>query len=152
MSQQEEAAAGSGVWRMGPLSQLGKRTLASIAARITHGRITIKDGEGERTLGGGGELHAEVEVHRPRFYRRALFGGNIGVAEAYMDGDWTCRDLTPLLRMFARDAALVDAFGGWRRLAAPFHLASHWLRANTKRNSRRNIAEHYDLGNAFFSL
>jgi cyclopropane-fatty-acyl-phospholipid synthase len=153
MSQQESTAADrSQRRRVSRLDRLGKRALLSMGRRIGHGRIALKDIEGEDVIGQGGGLAAEVTVHRPRFYRRALFGGNIGVAEAYMDGDWSCSDLVALLRIFARDANLVDAFGGWKRLATPAHRLIHWLRLNTKGNSRRNIAGHYDLGNDFFSL
>jgi len=47
---------------------------------------------------------------------------------------------------------------GSRYKAAAFHALkllnrfAHWRRRNTPRNSRRNISEHYDLSNDFYSL
>ena len=40
----------------------------------------------------GADQHATVRVNSPRFYR-ALFGGTIGLGEAYRDGIWDCDDL-----------------------------------------------------------
>ena len=38
------------------------------------------------------------------------------------------------------------------KLVKLYERVRHWLRANTKRGSRRNISYHYDLGNEFYSL
>ncbi len=93
---------------------------------------------------------AEVIIHRWRALRRILWTGDIGAAEAYVDGDWSSPDLVSLLRLFARNREADLALSGSRfsRAANRFR---HWLRANTKRGSRRNILFHYDLGNAFYA-
>lgn len=36
-----------------------------------------------------GDLHAAIAVGDDRFDTRALASGDIGIGEAYMDGDWT---------------------------------------------------------------
>jgi cyclopropane-fatty-acyl-phospholipid synthase len=70
-----------------------------------------------------------------------------------MRGEWTASDLTALLRMLARDAGVLAGFdGGLARAAEPVRRLLHWLRRNTRRGARRNVAAHYDLGNEFFSL
>jgi cyclopropane-fatty-acyl-phospholipid synthase len=38
----------------------------------------------------GGTRPWDIQVHDPRFYRRALAGGAIGLGESYMDGWWDC--------------------------------------------------------------
>jgi cyclopropane-fatty-acyl-phospholipid synthase len=60
----------------------------------------------ESMLGGigieiGGSDPWDIRVHHPRFFRRALIGGSLGVGESYMDGDWDCERLDELfLRVF----------------------------------------------------
>jgi cyclopropane-fatty-acyl-phospholipid synthase len=97
-------------------------------------------------------LEAELTVHRPRFYRRVLFGGGLGAAAAYLDGDWDSPDLTALLRLMIRARAAADALdGGAARLGRALGWAGHLLRPNTRRGARRNVHDHYDLGNDFFA-
>lgn len=122
-------------------------TLRGDGLRFVDGCMTRSFGDPE------GELSATVVVHHPRFYRRVVLGGGLGAAEAWMDGDWTCDDLTTLIRILLRHRELldrVDSLGTWpaRALAK----IAHWLRRNSRSGARRNIHEHYDLGNDFFEL
>ncbi|HWK96857.1 MAG TPA: cyclopropane-fatty-acyl-phospholipid synthase family protein [Pseudolabrys sp.] len=94
---------------------------------------------------------AVLVVKRWRALWKLLRGGEIGFAEAFIEGDWTTPDLTQLLEWALRNEKASGVYRGhvgarlMRRLA-------HGLRANTKRGSRRNIAAHYDLGNDFYKL
>ena len=40
----------------------------------------------------------------------------------------------------------------WSIFRKPIHLITHWLRRNTRENSRNNIAAHYDLSNEMYQL
>jgi cyclopropane-fatty-acyl-phospholipid synthase len=78
-------------------------------------------------------------------------GGDIGFAEAYLDGDWSTPNLTALIELVARNhRTMLPALDG-SRFARLMHRLLHLLRGNTKRGSRRNIPAHYDLGNAFYA-
>ncbi len=102
-------------------------------------------------LGDGGEGEAEIELLNGRIFDKALRRGSIGVAESYMAGDFESRDLGNVFRFFLDNkAALANAGGGFFRVRTGDKLW-HRLRANTRRGSRRNIAAHYDLGNAFYA-
>jgi len=82
-----------------------------------------------------------------------LLGGETGGGEAYMDGQWSSPDLAGLLRVAALNREALALSGGWWR--APLQLRrtiAHRLRRNTRRQSRSNIAAHYDLGNDFYRL
>jgi cyclopropane-fatty-acyl-phospholipid synthase len=132
-----------------------RRQVLARLAHLTSGRLTVRDGLGEVTLGqGGGDgLSARVEVLHPRFWRRVASGGTLAAAEAYADGDWETDDLTAVVRVLARDIEALDRVeGGLALLRRPFDAIAHALRRNTRAGSRRNIAEHYDLGNDFFAL
>ena len=79
-------------------------------------------------------------------------GGDVGFAEAYIDGDWTSPDLTALIELAAENGTRFDkAIGGMWAMRA-FNRLRHLLQPNSKGGSRRNIAFHYDLGNAFYRL
>jgi cyclopropane-fatty-acyl-phospholipid synthase len=130
------------------------RLLFASLAPLQHDRIRLVDGCLERTFGrGNGELCATVVIHHSRFYRRVLFGGDLGVAESWIDGDWSCDDLTKLVRIFIRNRHLIERLNSPRTwLSSMLAGLQHLLRPNTRGGARRNIHEHYDLGNDFFGL
>jgi cyclopropane-fatty-acyl-phospholipid synthase len=100
-----------------------------------------------------GELHAEVTVHDPRFYRALAWGGTLGAGEAYVNGWWSTDDLTALIRLLIHnESAFSNLNGVFTRLSALAQRAWHALRRNTRDGSRRNIAAHYDLSNDFYQL
>jgi len=133
------------------------RLLRSLVVRqldkLTTGRIILKEGVESRRLGRPDEqeLRCELTVHDPRFYADVVLGGSIGAAEAYMAGYWSVDDLTTLIRILARDTCLNGQIdGGLARVKLLLLRVWYRLRDNTRSGSRRNIAGHYDLGNAFF--
>ncbi|MEZ5954480.1 MAG: cyclopropane-fatty-acyl-phospholipid synthase family protein [Hyphomonas sp.] len=95
---------------------------------------------------------AIVNVHDFNFVKRAIAGGDVGFAEAYMDGEWSTPDLTEVLRFFSAnfEAAGRLAVGGavvrWVNMIR--HIFSS---RNTREGARKNIMAHYDLGNDFYS-
>jgi cyclopropane-fatty-acyl-phospholipid synthase len=78
--------------------------------------------------------------------------GALGFAESYMDGDFDTDDLKGLFELYlANEPAITRAvprLNETRRLDRLFHVS----RRNSRAGSRRNIADHYDLGNAFYRL
>ena len=132
---------------------LAVRALRALLPSPTAGTLRIVTPEGEtvdiagRTTG----VDAAVVIERWRAIWRLVRGGEVGFAEAFMDGDWTTPDLTRFLEWALRNEAEAGAFHGHAgaRLA---RRVAHGLRANTRRGSRRNIAAHYDLGNDFYRL
>ncbi|HEX9206273.1 MAG TPA: cyclopropane-fatty-acyl-phospholipid synthase family protein [Candidatus Deferrimicrobiaceae bacterium] len=137
----------------GLFDRLAKSLLFRSLSGIRDGSLRIFDGEGIRTFGQGGDLSATVTVHSPGFYRDAAFGGSVGAGASYMDGAWTCDDLVSVVRILVRNAeALSGLEGGAATLSRPFLRLYHALRRNTEKGSRRNIRDHYDLGNDFYEL
>lgn len=101
----------------------------------------------------GSGLRAMAVIHDERFFRRAITGGDVGIGESYMDGDWTSPDLVPLVRLATRNLRRFDSqnplLSGIRRIASRL---LHRLRDNSISGSRKNIRAHYDLGNDFYQL
>ena len=122
------------------LENLGRRALMSRLTQLEHGEITLIEGGSIRTFGhlsAECSLRALIEVHRPSFFRRATFGGDIGAAEAFMDGDWTCDSLTDLIRILIVNAQSQPSRSSWlAKLSEPLRYLGHWFNRNTKSGSR----------------
>jgi cyclopropane-fatty-acyl-phospholipid synthase len=134
-------------------ADLARRSLRQALSGLACDQIVLVE-QGRRELfGRAGGLTATVTVHDPRFYARVLMGGSLGAAESWIDGDWTCDDLVSLVRIFLRNhEAMQRLHTPWSWLTSLAATLRHLLRRNTRRGARRNIQEHYDLGNDFFAL
>ncbi len=136
--------------------RLARRALASRLERLRHGGLEIVEAGRRTCFGGASEgcpLVGHVEVRDARFYPAVAMGGAIGAGEAYRDGYWESDDLAAVVRVLARNReALQGLERGFTRLVGPFRRLAHRLRANTRHGSRRNVGEHYDLGNEFYQL
>lgn len=120
---------------------------------IEHGRLTLSLPNGSTHNFGSSQvrgLHGVMAIHRWRAMRRFATGGDIGLAKSYIDGDWSSPDLTALFNLAIANEANPMVWYAGTRLANGVNWIRHLLRDNTKRGSRRNIAYHYDLGNAFY--
>ena len=137
------------------VTRFARQAVLTRLGSLQHGHLTIVDGNERLTFGTLSQdcpLAATLFVHDPRFYRDIAFGGDIGAGEAYMDGFWSCDDLTTLVRLLLRNRDTIERMAkGLARLTAPLRHLFHLLRRNSKTGSQRNIAAHYDLGNNFFS-
>ena len=95
----------------------------------------------------GTEVH-DIQVHHPGFYRRVLAQGSLGLGESYMDGWWDCPRLdiffTRLLRV-KLEQRVTNRIG--IMLAA---LQARLLNFQLPGLARRNVAQHYNLGNDLF--
>ncbi|MBC7967894.1 MAG: class I SAM-dependent methyltransferase [Fuerstia sp.] len=137
------------------LSRSCQRLVLSRLNRLQNGRICLDDQNARFVVGENSQddLTATITVKNPRFYRRLLTGSDLGLAEAYLDGDFECDDLTNLFRIFCRNLDWYDTSGRTLDLATRAAArVGYWLARNTRSGSRRNIGAHYDLGNEFFEL
>ena len=117
-----------------------------------HGALTVIFPNGRtRTVGNPatGE-HAVLRLNNFRVLREAMQRGTVGFAAAYMSGDIEVDDLTALFRFFLQNRDMFDSAnpGFFRKAAGDLHY--HLSRRNTLEGSKKNIAEHYDLGNDFY--
>lgn len=141
--------------RRGPLQGLARRALLGKFDAIAEGRLHVHEGAEEFVHGRESDafpVTASVFVKDPAFWTRVAFGGSIGAAESYIEGEWTADDLTSVMRIFVRNRdALTGMERGVGRLLVPMQRLWHRLRDNTRVGSRDNIAAHYDLGNDFYA-
>jgi len=111
--------------------------------------IVVEDPDGCQVWGRGGPV---MTVHRPReLFARIGRHQLIGFGEAYLTGAWDAEDLASFLTVLAADLPdLVPP--SLQRLRAMVVARPPRMHRNSARNTRDNIAHHYDLSNDLFGL
>ena len=137
----------------GPIDRIARGVLTKRLRGLTRGEVTLEDSTGTNRFGVPDDLYSSIRVQHPRFFREAVLGGKLSVAESYVRGDWECDNLTALIQLFIRNQNASNRLDrGVARIAGVTHRMYHLLRNNTPSGSRKNIGAHYDLGNDFFNL
>ncbi len=136
-------------------SKLGHKFLST----LEYGNLEVHYPHGEvKHYGDGNGYHVSLHLHKSQFFKRLSFFGDIGFAESYMDGDFDCDNLGDLIEI-----ALINSHklgiksedyskNRFSNLLPNFNRIKHLLRKNSKTKAQKNIAEHYDLSNDFFTL
>jgi cyclopropane-fatty-acyl-phospholipid synthase len=127
--------------------------LTGLLGSITSGALVVSLPSGSQfTLQGHRPgPHAQLDIQSWRFFRRLVSAWRVGFGEAYMAGEWSSPDLVALLSF-----ACMNCIGS--KTLPPLFLPQialklhHARNRSTRRASKRNIAAHYDLGNAFYAL
>lgn len=108
-----------------------------------------------------GDRPWDAQVHDPRFFRKALSLGTMGLGEAYMDGWWDCRALDEFgVRIL--DAGLRHkvpitprlVLGALPQLLPNLHYFVPGLREAAARLGllRGAVEQHYNIGNDFYKV
>lgn len=128
------------------------RLVFQLLENLDGGMLEIRLPAGDSRLFGDGEHGVTLNVHDEAMFSAVLARGDIGLAEAYLDGQWDSPDITGLLTLLTRNRDVLKkaVYGSWRNLLAA--RVRHWLNGNSKSGSKRNIMAHYDLGNEFYQL
>ncbi|WP_411358320.1 class I SAM-dependent methyltransferase [Pseudidiomarina salilacus] len=130
-----------------------RRAVLRLLQELREGFVTLR--ENGEVVGHFGnelsELRAEINVLKPSFYRKLLFGGSIASGETFINQEWETPDLTSVIQLFARNLPALDAFEAkFSWLLMPYQKFQHWRRRNHKQQAKENISAHYDLGNDLY--
>ncbi len=135
--------------------RLARRAVMERLGKLGQGRLTVIEGSSRTVFGsalGSCPIDIELEIHDPRVWLQIALAGTVGAGEAYIQGRWRCSDLTALARLMIIERSVMEELDSkGARFVRPLLRLGHWLHANTRRGSERNIAAHYDLGNDFFA-
>lgn len=133
---------------------LAARFVLKALDRLSLGRLTMTLPNGRVHVFGGPQAdpHAEVQVKDWRFFRLVLIDGDMGFAEAYMEGFCDSPDLPALIRVLAANEKALGKVSRTGALHTLMRKLLHRRNANTREGSKKNIHAHYDLGNEFYSL
>lgn len=132
--------------------QRDTRTVFSMLEKLRGGMLDVRLPDGANAVFGDGVPGVTLHVHDEAMFGHVLARGDIGLAEAYLDGLWDAPDLTGFLALLARnrDALQKAVYGAWHKLLVA--RIRHYLNHNSKAGSQRNIMAHYDLGNDFYRM
>ncbi len=128
------------------------RQLQRLLSQAAYGDLTIvlpnnevlhKQGEHEGPS-------ARIVIRRWRTVWRLIVGGEIAFADAYIEGGWWTPNLLAFLDFGARNERRMERQISGSLVQRLLWRFQHSRNRNTKRRARRNIAAHYDLGNAFY--
>lgn len=125
-----------------------------LAKRMTNGRLdfVLADGRRFRAEGQNPGPVAEIHVREADVFARLIREGDLGFCEAYLEGGWTTPDLQAVMDVVqAGNNEVLDGFPGFALVRA-YERFRFWLHGNSKRQAKKNIAAHYDLGNGFYRL
>ena len=144
----------------GILDRFCRRQVLSVFKPLRRGSLSLRMPDGQEMVFGGFEPgpQAEVHVRDDRFFRRCVAAGDVGFGESYVAGEWDTPDIASVISWFLANTDQSPSVSGsaaskWRvNLFRWVNRIAHRLRANSLSNSRRNIHEHYDLGNEFYAL
>ena len=120
---------------------------------IKHGQLKLINYDGKKyQFGESSEnLNVELKVNKPGLTYTIINKGSIGLAEAYMRGDFETNNLSDLIELTAKNIRIVYRFSGLLDFSY-VNSIKRLFKKNTKEKSKENISKHYDLGNEFFSL
>jgi cyclopropane-fatty-acyl-phospholipid synthase len=128
--------------------------------RMTNGCLQLELPDGSRrTIGKPDtEITASMRIVNPAFFKRCVLFGDIGFGEAYVDGDWETDSIKRVIAWAILNVENSPAMSGSKTRTLALNLfktcnrAAHLLRPNSPGTARKNISEHYDLGNDFYKL
>nr|AIW81388.1 cyclopropane-fatty-acyl-phospholipid synthase [uncultured bacterium TB310_p] len=129
------------------------KLIDKIDAGLEFGAIEglLPDGTTRLVGGRGPGPIGEITIHSWNTFVRLARSGSVGFYKAWEAGEWSSKDPVVIFDLFMRNATTLGStarsHGIWR-LAKRF---LHRLRGNSKKQARRNIAFHYDLGNDFYA-
>src|SRR5438552_18767394 len=123
------------------------RLALGFGSKLKHGTLDVTSADGRMVrLGGNGPgPAAAMKVYDYGFASRLLRIGDIGIAEAYLRGDWDTPDLTQFLYLFCVNQDWMQKMLIGKPLVRIVQAIRHWFNRNTQRQARRNHYAHYDI-------
>ncbi len=125
-----------------------------IIRKMDKGRLdfVLPDGRRFRSEGKQPGVVAELTIHDPDVFARLIREGDLGFCEAYVEGGWSTPDLQAFMDQIQDgNGGVYDSFPGMGLVRA-YERLRFWMQSNSRRQAKKNIARHYDLGNDFYAL
>jgi len=123
--------------------------------QLACGTLEFVAPNGERRVAKGPKEgpSARFQLHDWDVLRRIMARGDVALGEDYIAGAWETDDIERLVSLFLLNLDELDTFANGtliNRLAMMLH--NRFVRRNSLSGSKRNIQDHYDVGNDFYSL
>jgi cyclopropane-fatty-acyl-phospholipid synthase len=145
-------------------TRLYKKLFIGALSKMKSGCMKIVDPDGSFLLYGDKSKNydafnsAHIHVKSYDFYKKTVHYGDIGFAESYLEGDWDTENISEVISWFILNVEDSPNLSGAKKSSRRirwfnfFNRLYHTRRANTVTGSKKNIVDHYDLGNDFYKL
>lgn len=111
-------------------------------------KVTIERLLSETGITIDGQEPCDIRIKNPKFYRRVVRDGSIGLGESYVEGWWECDALDEFFcKLFSKQ--IEKGFLGNFNLKLLL-LKAKLFNLQTKSKSQSAIASHYDIGNDLY--
>ena len=116
------------------------------------GTLEVEFPDGKKEVFGEGRPLIRTQVKTWEVFDLLFTKGDLGLSESIIDGDLVVDDVAALVEWACKnDQALGQVvYGSW--YGTFLDRLRHFLNRNTKRQAKKNIHSHYDLGNEFYKL
>ena len=112
--------------------------------------LVMPDGSNHHFKGKMPGPDAELVLHDPRAISMILRHAQMGFCEAFMLEYLSSPDIVRVIELASLQQDVIDKGSGFSWLRKVLLKIQHRRNRNSREGSRRNIAHHYDLGNAFY--
>lgn len=125
----------------------------AMAQEMHKGQVdfVLPDGRRFRAKGADPFPVAEIQIKNADLFARLIREGDLGFCDAYLDDWWSTPDLQAFMDVAHANEDIYDSFPGMG-LVRKYESLRFWLQSNSKKQARKNISYHYDLGNDFYKL
>ena len=129
-----------------------EKLVKNFLSKIKYGTLEVKFPSGEiKTYSGIDDgLTASIHIHNYNFLSYIFKRGSVGYAEAYMKGYYSTNNLTNLLMLSHKNEKFFLDNINANFFYSTLTKIKHFLKDNSKSQSKKNIKYHYDLGNKFY--
>lgn len=136
-----------------------EKVILNLLSKMNLGTLLISLPDGRQLkMGNGAGVEANLEIKNAAFFKQCFYSGDIGFGESFTNGDWDTGNITNLIKWFLLNIDNAPTLSGGKtntgllNTLKTINKLSHLKRANSISGSKKNISQHYDLNNAFFSL
>lgn len=131
-----------------------RHPFAAAFASVKKGKLFYEDPAGNDFIFAGEDegYEAHLKLYDIRAFDAFMARGEIGLAEAYMDGLWESDNLHFFIGFMLENYDVLEDYFYGKPLYSLLIKAKNFFNGNSLSGSRRNIAGHYDLGNDFYEL
>jgi len=96
----------------------------------------------------GGARPWDIQVHNPKFYKRVLSQGSLGLGESYMDGWWDAKNIDQVIDHVLRADLDKTIRGDWRIILSA--VRAYLFNLQSLSRAFQVGRQHYDLGNDLY--
>ena len=145
---------------VGGLNKIYENLVVKLLSGMNNGCLNMYMSDGRKLIFGKNEdeINAEIRIKNQDFFRKCVLYGDVGFGEAYVDGDWDTGNITNVISWMLLNIENAPGVSGSGKKFAPLSFLKilnkifHRMNSNTVSGSKKNISDHYDLNNDFFSL